>query len=763
MMSEKPNEPGSGERTSPDAATVSVDADGVRLRAGEWVGPYRLFDVIGSGGFGVVWLAEQREPLRRRVALKVIKPGMDTDSVVARFEAERNALGVMDHPNIAKVYDGGTTERGLPYFVMEHVPGEPITSYCTRRKLGLLDRLAVFAQVCRAVQHAHSKGVIHRDLKPSNILVREVDNEPVAKVIDFGVAKALDQRLNERTLFTALGHMVGTPEYMAPEQAEGSGRDIDTRADVYSLGVVLYELLTGQRPFDLREVAWHEVSRVISEVSPPKPSTRVFEALAGTKDPASSETRSLARALKNDLDWVVMRCLEKDRSRRYQTAQALADELTRFAAGDPVEAGPPSFGYRARKFAKRHRGAIGLVSSVAAVLVVTSGVAISGWSRAISNEQMVRKALTREERLRAFVIDDIIQAPIKASVGVTVVDAIEDALSRVDDRLGDDPYTAFLMRKAAAEALFYGGLPGKALRTAREAESRIDAVSGEVEDDGLGRERLFNRSVIAAGLSRIGQRVDAEAEYASLEADAVAEFGPDHSFVWSVRANRAVNLERMGDFRSALPILEAVVRDRSRTESPRSSGLISNRLSLVRSRAVLNEADDAPRAARLELVDEARAVFEDAQAPQLAGIHDFAAASNLVHALAHVGDAALADEGEAIATEWIGIAETRIGPNSLSASTLYAHRGWCRILLGDYGGAESDLRRSISSIGARTSGAEPTRGEIIVRARLVECLRAAGADEAATELDLLLRLDPLERITEIDPARRWLESVLAEG
>jgi serine/threonine protein kinase/tetratricopeptide (TPR) repeat protein len=344
----------------------------VPFRPGDAVGPYRLVEEIGSGGFGVVWRAEQREPISRVVAIKVIKPGMDTAAVVSRFEVERDALGVMDHPNIARVLDGGTTDRGLPCFVMEYVPGEPVTSYCSAHGLGLRARLELFTQVCLAVQHAHTKGVIHRDLKPSNILVREVDGEPVAKVIDFGVAKALRGKSDDTTHFTVAGEPIGTPAYMAPEQADGTERDVDTRADVYGLGVVLYELLTGRMPFDFHGMGWREMSRVLAETEPARPSTRVLSTV-GDETPAGRSAvgrRAWARSLEHDLDWIVMRCLEKDRSRRYDAASDIAREIKRYLSGEPVLAGPPSVTYRVRKFVMRHRGGVAAASAGVAVLVL---------------------------------------------------------------------------------------------------------------------------------------------------------------------------------------------------------------------------------------------------------------------------------------------------------------------------------------------------------------------------------------------------------
>jgi serine/threonine protein kinase/tetratricopeptide (TPR) repeat protein len=392
-------------------------------KPGDEIRGYKLLEQIGHGGFGVVYLAEQKEPVKRRVALKVIKLGMDTKQVVARFESERQALALMDHPNIAKILEAGATDTGRPYFVMELVGGINITDYCDQNRLTTRQRLDLFIQVCRAVQHAHQKGVIHRDIKPSNVLVATQDGVPIPKVIDFGIAKATQGRLTDQTVFTAFEQFLGTPAYMSPEQAQVGGLDVDTRSDIYSLGVLLYELLTGKTPFDTKELlaaGLEAMRRTIQEKEPLTPSTRLKQEL--TAQPGGGSTKSKIANRKpqiaNDLDWIVMKCLEKDRARRYDTANGLAMDIERHVNNEPVVAGAPSRMYRFQKFVRRNK--VASISTAAVALVLVLGVVVSTW-------QAVRATLAEREQIRLRQ-----QAQTEADKSQQVAQFLKDMLKGVD-------------------------------------------------------------------------------------------------------------------------------------------------------------------------------------------------------------------------------------------------------------------------------------------------------------------------------------------
>ena len=440
-----------------------TDSTGDQANGPGQIGPYRLLELLGEGGMGDVWLAEQKEPVHRRVALKIIKLGMDTKQVLARLEAERQALAVMDHPNIARFFDGGATETGRPYFVMELVRGIPITGYCDKNRLTTEERIRLFIDVCKAVQHAHHKGVVHRDLKPSNVLVGVKDNDPVVKIIDFGIAKAIGQDLTDRTLVTRMGQMIGTPEYMSPEQAEMSGLDLDTRTDVYSLGVMLYELLVGALPFDLRK-RWDRAIRVaIRDSEVPRPSTKL-SSLGKTQDKIAEYRRTtpsaLKRGLKTDLDWIILKAMEKDRTRRYETANGLALDLERHLNDEPILARAPSARYRLGKFLKRHRAGVAASAVVLAALVGGLSLATIGMVRAQRAERRAEQEAEAARQVSDFLVELFkVNDPSEArGNAITAREILDRGAERIESELGEQPLVQARLLRTMGEVFMSLGL-----------------------------------------------------------------------------------------------------------------------------------------------------------------------------------------------------------------------------------------------------------------------------------------------------------------
>jgi serine/threonine protein kinase/tetratricopeptide (TPR) repeat protein len=579
----------------PTATTRPDDPSAVEV-PGTVIGPYKLLEQIGEGGMGFVYMAEQTQPVRRKVALKIIKPGMDTKQVIARFEAERQALALMDHPNIARVLDAGATESGRPYFIMELIRGIPITEYCDRETLSISDRLGLFTQVCQAVQHAHQKGIIHRDIKPSNVLVTLHDGVPVPKVIDFGVAKAIGQQLTEKTLFTGFAQLVGTPLYMSPEQAGLSGLDMDTRSDIYSLGVLLYELLTGTTPFDqdtFRTAAFDEIRRIIREQEPPRPSTRLSTlgaTLTTVSSNRGSDSRRLTDSMRGELDWIVMKALEKDRNRRYETASAFAADVRRHLDDEPVEACSPSAGYRLRKFARRNR--VGLVTAVVVATALVAGTAVSTWqavrairaerksladrNRAEDAERTARTEADRAKAVNDFLTEDLLTqaepANNKVEDKVTLLEVLDRAADKVGERFRDQPEAESALRTTLARTYHALGAFAKAELQAQSALNIERRIHGP-EAAGTLRARAFLAHVWHF-LGRISEAVEA-LEQASQGLQRT--LGPDDLDTLESRTNLAAAYREAGRLAAAMHTNEDVLALRTAKLGPYHPDTLNSR------------------------------------------------------------------------------------------------------------------------------------------------------------------------------------------
>lgn len=546
---------------------TGVDDGEPGLRTGAVVGVYTLVRELGEGGFGTVFLARQDEPVRREVALKVVKAGMDTRQVVRRFQAERQSLAVMNHPSIAKVYDAGTV-AGRPYFVMEHVPGEPITRGADRRRLSVNDRLALMVRVCHAVQHAHSKGVVHRDLKPSNVLVSEVDGALAPKVIDFGIAKAVQGHDAGQSVLTHATQIVGTPQYMAPEQAAIDQSDVDTRADVYSLGVILYELLTGSALFEselLSDAAPSELERLIREVEPARPSSRVMR-LGAERDGVCESRRvdpgRLARSLRGDLDWIVMRAIEKDRSRRYPTAYALASDIERYLRHEPVDAGPPSRVYRVSKFVRRHRAPmVGVgVASVAVVLLAVGGVWFGLRER--DARQRAEDERVKSDAMAEFaqsIITGIDPAQARGQDTALLRSILSGASERVGQELGDQPGAAAEMHNMIGKAHLSIGSYGEAESSFREA--------ARVADAGLGATApmtLVSRSNVVSVLTETSRFDEAVVECERILEIRREVYGDEHDQTLDSLSSLGYLYQQLARHDEVVEVLEPVLEVRTR-------------------------------------------------------------------------------------------------------------------------------------------------------------------------------------------------------
>jgi serine/threonine protein kinase/tetratricopeptide (TPR) repeat protein len=555
-----------GQMTTRPAPDSKVEEAGARI------GHYKLLEKIGEGGCGVVYMAEQEEPIRRRVAFKVIKLGMDTKQVIARFESERQALALMDHPNIAKVHDAGATDTGRPYFVMELVRGIKITEYCDQNNLSTEERLSLFVQVCHAIQHAHQKGIIHRDIKPSNILVTLHDGVPVPKVIDFGIAKATTgQRLTDKTLFTAFQQFIGTPAYMSPEQAEMSGLDIDTRSDIYALGVLLYELLTGQTPFEQKALVaagLDEMRRIIREQEPVRPSTRL-STLADPERTTVAKRRGadppqLIHLLRGDLDWIVMKAIEKDRTRRYETANGVADDILRHLSNEPVAARPPNRLYRLQKLVRRNKLVFVAAALIAAVLVAATGVSVWQAVRATRAETLAKQRLAESEAISKF-LTEVFQSPDPERDGrtITVAETLGAAAKKLETDLANQPARRASLQATLGETYWGLGLYGEAIAMQEKVRDYYLATFGPEHPDTLNAMEDLAGSYTHAG--RHDEALKLREQVLPLSRKAL---GPEHTVTVRAMASLADSYRDAGRYEEALKLQEQVLALRRKVLGP---------------------------------------------------------------------------------------------------------------------------------------------------------------------------------------------------
>ena len=729
MSPEPPPDPTVAHPTPQTGASEALE------HVGDQIGPYRLLSSLGEGGFGTVWLAERREPFVQRVALKVIKPGMDSKAVLGRFEQERQALAMMQHPNIARVLDGGLTGHGRPYFVMEYVKGQPITEFCDARRLTIRERLVLFQRVCEAMQHAHLKGVIHRDLKPGNILAFDVEGQaPSVKVIDFGVAKATASTSTIHTVFTESGQMIGTPEYMSPEQADARAAEIDTRSDIYSLGVVLYELLAGVMPLDvrsMREQGYRAMQRYIAETEPEPPSVR----LSAIRD-ASLKSRilqarreregDLRRRLRRELEWIPLLAMRKEPQNRYQSAMELTRDIERYLTGQALQAGPPSLRYRLGKTARRHRALVAGISAATAALLLGLGLALWQWKAAEAARSLAERTAAEATAVKDFVIQSLVSAdPMQGGRrDFSVNQAMAQAIERLDHgQLRDQPEAEAELQRAIAMIL-----QGNAdlERAASIAARALDTMQRRPE----GSPTTLAACLDTLGTVRMGQGRYAEAEALYRQALAIrqASLGPDGAAVGSSLNNIAEVCRLTGRIEEAVPLYERAISIQSAVLGEESEPVAQavNNLAIVRV--------DQGRFADAEILFR-RAL--DARQRTLGGDHPKTASaiSNLGGVLDVMGRP---DRARPLYEQALAIREQVLGPDHPHVADTLNNLGSCESSLGRHEQAAIHYGRALA-IWERTLGS--AHPDVALALDNLASARMHIGQSAQAQADLMRALD----------------------